>query len=62
MAKIPEKLPMQSLLIRSGSTLHGKMAMLGLPEATLRQPPAGAETEFSHIEALHAVIADRPRA
>jgi len=60
--KIPEKLSMQSLLITFGSTLHGKMAIMGLPEEALRHPLAGWETEFSHIEALHAVTADQLRA
>jgi hypothetical protein len=59
--KIPEKLSTHSLLIRFGSTVGGKMATMGLPEETLRHPLAGWETEFSHIEALHAVVADRLR-
>jgi hypothetical protein len=59
--KIPERLSMQSLLIRFGSTVAGKMATMGLPEETLRHPLAGWETELSHIESLHAVVADRLR-
>ena len=49
---------MQSLLITFGSTVHGKMETMGLPEENLRQPLAGSETEFSHIESLHALAAD----
>jgi hypothetical protein len=59
--KIPERLSMQSLLIRFGSTVAGKMATMGLPEETLRDPSTGWETEFSHIEDLHASLADRLR-
>src|SRR5262249_37567144 len=56
--EIPEKLAMQSLMITFGSTLHGKMATLGLSDDNLRHPLPGWETEFSYVETLHALAAD----
>jgi hypothetical protein len=52
---------MQSLMITFGSTVHGKMATLGLSEEDLIHPLAGWETEFAYVETLHALAADRLR-
>ena len=57
--EIPEKLSMQSLMISFRSTLHGKMATLGLSEDNLSHPLAGWETEFSYVQTLHALAADQ---